>query len=139
MIFSPPRPSRCPDLPLTLSPVRSPVILDRAFSGIKTLGDCQRRCFGADLTCCDLRFVRCLQVSSPLCTPIVTVFPFSSKGLCAPLFLIHTSRRKIHVSRALVWCTIFTAAPRDRDLCRLKSALFVRFPSGMRSGGVNEL
>ncbi|KAF7148053.1 hypothetical protein RHSIM_Rhsim03G0260800 [Rhododendron simsii] len=44
---------------LTLSPVRSPVIPDRAFSEIETLGDCQWRCFGADLTCCDLRFVRC--------------------------------------------------------------------------------
>ncbi|KAI8562228.1 hypothetical protein RHMOL_Rhmol03G0018400 [Rhododendron molle] len=52
MIFSP----RCPDLPLTLSPVQSPVILDRAFSEIETLGNCQWRRFGADLTCCDLRF-----------------------------------------------------------------------------------
>ncbi|KAI8550697.1 hypothetical protein RHMOL_Rhmol06G0127900 [Rhododendron molle] len=65
MIFSPPRPSRHPDLPLTLSPIRSPVILERAFSEIETLGGCQWRRFGADLTCYDLRFVRCLQWFEP--------------------------------------------------------------------------
>ncbi|KAI8543193.1 hypothetical protein RHMOL_Rhmol08G0198800 [Rhododendron molle] len=65
MIFSPPRPSRRPDLPLTLSPIRSPVILERAFSEIETLGGSQWRRFGADLTFCDLRFVRCLQWFEP--------------------------------------------------------------------------